>query len=128
MTEVVIGLFVLAVFLTPLLRNFTAVRRFSLAARDTVTATALALSCLAELRGLPYAALRPDHPDLLARMRPYAATRVGNVAYRTLLTGIEEALPGRVKVLHLQVEFTLPGEPNAPRSLPMRGFVHAPLP
>lgn len=123
-TEFVIAIFVLAVFLTPLLRNFTTVRRFSLAARDTVAATSLALSCLGDLRTLPFGDLRANGPEVQARMRAFAATRLGPMTYRTTLDGIDEPVPGRVKMIRLTIGFTLPGETTV-RTLSMRGFAHA---
>ena len=124
MVEVAIAVFIVGIFFLPLFQQFTAVRRFSIGAQDTVVATSLLLSRMAVLQALPPGELVSEPPSAtfsaVLKMFP-EKERVGNTTYETLIdiaTGSDE----RIKILELETSFRIPGQGEGERFITLKGF------
>jgi prepilin-type N-terminal cleavage/methylation domain-containing protein len=123
--EITLALFVVGIFLLPLLQQFTSVKRYSIGARDTVIATTLLQSRLALLQSLEYHDLVSDPPGAtFARaLQPFPEReKIGNTVYETLID-IATGSDNSMKVIELETSFRMPGSGEGERFLTLKGFV-----
>ncbi len=126
LVEIMIGLVVLAIFFLPLVRNFTGIKRVSLAARDTVIATSRALSLLGRLKTLPFSRIDPSDPGFSGILQEEKTKVTGGSTF-TADARVETREGGKVKVLEVVLTFNIPGvqQSDARRTLRIKDFVYA---
>ncbi len=125
-TEIVIAMFVLAVFLLPLIRHFTSVRRVSLAARDAVIVNSFQSSCVDEIRLAGYRSILPPPGATLTRiLQKYEGDRIFNRLPIQTKISIRPAAEPRMATIEIESFFKFPGAPDdAPkRRVSLRGYV-----
>lgn len=126
--EIVIAMFVLAVFLLPLMQHFTRARRVSLAARDSVIVNSFQTSCVDELRLVGFDALLEETGATRTRiLEKYAGERtINQLPIQTSIT-INRGTEPKIATIDVETSFRLPGTPDsAPkRKVVLRGFAFA---
>ncbi|HNW36347.1 MAG TPA: prepilin-type N-terminal cleavage/methylation domain-containing protein, partial [Candidatus Ozemobacteraceae bacterium] len=124
--EIVIAMFILAVFLLPLMQHFVRARRVSLAARDAVIANSFQTSCLGELRLVDYNdLLNPTGATCSRVLERYSGDKtVDNLTIQTDVA-INEGVEAKMLTIDVKSEFRFPGSPegHAKRKICMRGYV-----
>ncbi len=123
--EIVIAMFVLAVFLLPLMQHFISARRVSLAARDTVIVNSFQTACVGELRRIEYNDLASGKGATLSEiLKRYSGGKtVGNLDIQTSVE-INRCVRARMLTIDVSSEFRFPGtnETQGKRKIGLRGF------
>jgi len=125
--EIVIAMFVLAVFLLPLMQHFTQARKISLAARDAVIVNSFQTSCLGELCQVEYQDLLSENGATLSIiLEKYSGNKtVNNLAISSTKISIGQCHTPEMLVIDVESEFRLPGSPDSTpkRKVRMRNYV-----
>lgn len=126
MVEVAIAMFILGVFLLPLMQHFVHTRRVSLAARDAVIVNSFQTSCIGELRMVNFdELLSMQGPALLNVLNKYSGARVVNNLNIETCIDINKCTGTQMLVIDVNSEFRFPGSPDGQlkRKVSMRGYV-----
>jgi len=125
--EIVIAMFVLAVFLLPLIQHFTQTRRISLAARDAVIVNSFQNSCLGELCQADYQDLLSENGATLSKiLDKYSGNKtVNKLTISSTNISINRCYTPEMLVLEVESEFRIPGSPGTTpkRKVRMRNYV-----
>lgn len=115
--EIVIAMFILAVFLLPLMQHFVRVRRVSLAARDAVIVNSFQTSCIGEIRMVDYNALSSQNSATLSRIiDKYSGEKTINQVNIQTAISIRKQDDSNLIAIDVESAFRLPGvSNNAPR-------------
>jgi prepilin-type N-terminal cleavage/methylation domain-containing protein len=126
MVEIAIAMFVLAVFLLPLMQHFVRTRRVSLAARDAVIVNSYQASCLGELSLLDYDDLASSSGATFTRViKKYTGEKVvNNLSIQTSIN-ISSSTEARMLTIDVKSRFRFPGstDQKSMRNVGMRGYV-----
>lgn len=126
MVEIAIAMFVLAVFLLPLMQHFVRTRRVSLAARDAVIVNSYQASCLGEISLLDYDDLSSVSGATFTRvLKKYAGEKiVNNLSIQTSIN-IGKSTEPRMLTIDVRSRFRFPGsaDTHPMRNVSMRGYV-----
>ncbi|MFZ2960927.1 MAG: prepilin-type N-terminal cleavage/methylation domain-containing protein [Candidatus Ozemobacteraceae bacterium] len=125
--EMVIAMFILAVFLLPLMQHFTRTRRVSLAARDAVIVNSFQASCVDELRLVGYKDLLSKATSSRLIQEKYSGEkRINKLNIQTIIE-INKGTEPKLVTIDVKSTFRLPGSgENVPkRKVSMRGFAYA---
>jgi prepilin-type N-terminal cleavage/methylation domain-containing protein len=127
--EIVITMFVLAVFLLPLLQHFTHTRRLSLAARDTVIVNSFQTSCLGELCQVDYKELLLGNGATLSKIiNKYSGNKtVNKLTISATTVSIQKCPTSEMIVIEIESGIRLPGAPDSvpKRKIGMRNYIFA---
>lgn len=125
MVEVAIAMFVLAVFLLPLMQHFIKTRRVSLAARDAVIVNSYQTSCLGELCLLGYDDLTAGYGATFTRvLKKYTGDKtVNNLNIQTSIKISKSPEAGMLSI-DVTSRFHFPGSTGEQkmRKVSMRGY------
>lgn len=123
MIEIAIAMFILAVYLMPLMQHFVFTRRVSLAARDAVIVNSFQTSCIGELCLLDYADLSSKGATFTLVLKKYSGNkRVNNLDIKTQV-GINENVELKMITIDVRSEFRFPGSGDqARREVCIRGY------
>lgn len=124
--EIVIALFILAVFLIPLMQYFVRTRRVSIAAKDSIIVSSFQTSCMAELRQIEYDDLKLGQGATFSRViKNYSDEKRFNGL--DIKTAINFKGNDKIPMIEIDIssEFRFPGAPKTDpkRKVGMRGFV-----
>ncbi|PKL46066.1 MAG: hypothetical protein CVV42_17825 [Candidatus Riflebacteria bacterium HGW-Riflebacteria-2] len=126
MVEIAIAMFVLAVFLLPLMQHFVRTRRVSLAARDAVIVNSYQASCLGELSLLDYDELSSLSGATFTRViKKYTGEKlVNNLSIQTSIN-ISSSTETIMLTIDVRSRFRFPGSTDrqSMRNVSMRGYV-----
>jgi len=126
MVEIAIAMFVLAVFLLPLMQHFVRTRRVSLAARDAVIVNSYQASCLGELSLLDYDDLSSLSGATFTRViKKYTGEKlVNNLNIQTSIN-ISSSTETIMLTIDVRSRFRFPGSTDrqSMRSVSLRGYV-----
>lgn len=118
-------MFILAVFLLPLMQHFIHVRRISLAARDAVIVNSFQTSCIGEIRTVDYDALSAQNSATLSRIiEKYSGEKTINQVNIQTAISIKKQSDSKMITIEVESAFRLPGiSDSAPkRKVRLRSF------
>jgi len=126
MVEVAIAMFILGVFLLPLMQHFIHTRRVSLAARDAVIVNSFQTSCIGELRMVDYNELASMQGQAFLNVsNKYSGAKVVNNLNIETRIEINKCTDTQMLTIDVNSEFRFPGSPDGQlkRKVTMRGYV-----
>ncbi len=126
MVEVAIAMFILGVFLLPLMQHFVHTRRVSLAARDAVIVNSFQTSCIGELRMVAYDELSAMQGQAFFNvLNKYSGARIVNNLNIESCIEINTCSDTQMLMIDVNSEFRFPGSPEGQvkRKVTMRGYV-----
>jgi len=123
MIEIAIAMFILAVFLLPLMQHFVRTRRVSLAARDAVIVNSFQTSCIGELCLLDYNDLSSTGATFTRVLKRYSGKkRINNLDIETRV-GINKSVELNMITIDVRSGFRFPGSGDkARREVCIRGY------
>lgn len=126
MVEVAIAMFILGVFLLPLMQHFIHTRRVSLVARDAVIVNSFQTSCIGELRMVDYNELASMQGQAFLNVsNKYSGAKVVNNLNIETRIEINKCTDTQMLTIDVNSEFRFPGSPDGQlkRKVTMRGYV-----